>query len=117
MGRAASALLALTLAACGGAAQPSPAQRTADVGAVTPTAAATVSASGPWTFTVAAGSKTTVRVREVLAQVRLPGDATLMTTGMKGVFVLNARSEERRVGKEWRARGVADYDKERRHER
>ena len=89
MGRAASALLALTLAACGGAAQPSPAPRTADVATVTPTVAATVSASGPWTFTVAAGSKTTVRVREVLAQVRLPGDATLVATGMKGSFVLN----------------------------
>ena len=90
MGRAASALLALTLAACGGAAQPSPPHRTANVGAVTPTVAATVSASGPWTFTVVAGSKTTVRVREVLAQVRLPGDATLVTTVMKGAFVLNA---------------------------
>src|SRR5947209_7509532 len=44
MGRAASALLALTVAACGGATQPSPTQRTADVPAVTPTVAATVSA-------------------------------------------------------------------------
>src|SRR2546430_3563012 len=90
MGRAASALLALTLAACGVAPPPSPAQPTAAVPAVSPTVAATVSASGPWTFTVTAGSKTTVRVREVLAQVRLPGDATLVATGMKGSFVLNA---------------------------
>src|SRR5207302_3004659 len=38
--------------------------------------------------TVASSSKTTIRVREVLAQVRLPGDATLSATGMTGSFTL-----------------------------
>jgi polyisoprenoid-binding protein YceI len=52
--------------------------------------AGTVSAGGPWTFSVDASSKTTVRVREVLAQIRAPGDAVLTATGMKGSFTLNA---------------------------
>src|SRR5438477_40311 len=97
---AACALLILT--ACGAtAAQP---QRTArpnevqvvepegkpDLWTYSPGDMATVSVAGPWTFSVASTSKTTIRVREVLAQVRLPGDATLVATGMKGSFVLNA---------------------------
>jgi polyisoprenoid-binding protein YceI len=85
MGRAASVLLVLALSAC------------SSPGSSTPTATAatsqlppgTVSASGPWTFTVDASSKTTVRVREVLAQIRAPGDAVLTATGMKGSFTLN----------------------------
>src|SRR4029079_5043915 len=56
----------------------------------TATPAGTVSLSGPWTFSVDATSKTTVRVREVLAQVRAPGDAVLTATGMKGAFTLHA---------------------------
>ena len=51
---------------------------------------ATVSASGPWTFSVDASSKATVRVREVLAQIRAPGDAVLTATGLKGTLTLNA---------------------------
>jgi polyisoprenoid-binding protein YceI len=90
MGRAASAILGLTLAACGTAAQPSP-TLTAPAATTTasPTPARSASAAGPWTFTVDPASKTTVRVREVLAQVRLPGDAVLAATGMKGSFTLN----------------------------
>lgn len=84
MGRAASVLL-LALIACGpsGAAAPLP--------SLTESAlpAGTVSAAGPWTFTVQSSSKTTVRVREVLAQIRAPGDAVLTATGMKGSFTLN----------------------------
>jgi polyisoprenoid-binding protein YceI len=38
---------------------------------------------------VDSSSKTTVRVREVLAQIRAPGDAVLTATGMKGAFTLN----------------------------
>lgn len=93
MGRAASALVALAFVACGASAPPaSSLAASTNTTAPTPTAtiSATVSASGPWTFTVASSSKTTVRVREVLAQIRLPGDATLTATGMKGTFVLNA---------------------------
>ena len=85
MGRAASVLLVLALSACG-----SPASSTPTATAATnQLPAGTVSAGGPWTFTVDASSKTTVRVREVLAQVRAPGDAVLTATGMKGTFTLN----------------------------
>jgi polyisoprenoid-binding protein YceI len=52
--------------------------------------AGTASASGPWTFTVDASSKATVRVREVLAQIRAPGDAVLTATGLKGGFTVSA---------------------------
>ena len=87
-GRAGSALVLLIAATCGGAATAPAAKAT---GTVTPTAtvAATVSAAGPWTFTVDPSSKVTVRVREVLARVQLPGDAVLTATGMKGSFTLN----------------------------
>jgi polyisoprenoid-binding protein YceI len=91
-GRAASALIAFALSACGGAIAPAP--TAAPPAAVTPAAtlapAPAVSADGPWTFSVDASSKTTVRVREVLAQIRAPGDAVLTATGMKGSFTLNA---------------------------
>ena len=88
-GRAASALVLLAAASCGGAAAaPSP---TAIAAATpSPTVAATVSAAGPWTFTVDPSSKVTVRVREVLARVQLPGDAVLTATGVRGSFTLNA---------------------------
>jgi polyisoprenoid-binding protein YceI len=55
-----------------------------------PTPTSTVSAAGPWTFSIDASSKTTVRVREVLAQIRAPSDAVLTGTGVKGSFTLNA---------------------------
>jgi len=86
-GRAASALFVLALTACGGGATPSVTKDPAIVSTATP--AGTLSISGPWTFSVDATSKTTVRVREVLAQVRAPGDAVLTATGMKGTFTLN----------------------------
>lgn len=90
MGRAASALIAILFVACGAA---TPASATLAVATATstpaPTVTPTVSTAGPWTFAVAPASKTTIRVREVLAQVRLPGDATLTATGMTGAFVLN----------------------------
>jgi polyisoprenoid-binding protein YceI len=91
MVRAASTVLALTLAACGGpATQPAPTSTDQPtVGTATVKPAGNPSAAGPWTFTVDASSKTTVRVREVLAQVRAPGDAVLTATGMKGSFTLN----------------------------
>jgi polyisoprenoid-binding protein YceI len=85
--RVASAILAAVFVACGGAATPTAAPPQTAVATSTP--AGTVSASGPWTFDVDASSKTTVRVREVLAQVRVPGDALLTATGMKGGFTLN----------------------------
>ena len=89
MGRVPSALAALLLAAaCGGAAAPQP---TAEPSASpSPTPPGTVSAAGPWTFTVDPSSKATVRVREVLAQIRAPSDAVLTATGLKGSFTLNA---------------------------
>ena len=85
MGRAASFVLLVAFAACGGgAASPTP----ASTGTAPPNA--TVSASGPWTFTVDSSSKATVRVREVLAQIRAPGDAVLAASGVKGTVTLNA---------------------------
>jgi len=83
-----AALIALLLAACGGASAPQP--TTEPTTAPSPTPASTVSAAGPWTFTLDASSKTTVRVREVLAQIRAPSDAVLTGTGVKGSFTLNA---------------------------
>jgi polyisoprenoid-binding protein YceI len=83
------AIAVALLAACGGAAAPEPtiAQSTATA---TTTPAATVSSAGPWTFTVDSSSKATVRVREVLAQIRAPGDAVLSTSAVTGSFTLNA---------------------------
>ncbi len=86
MGGAASVLLILALGSCGGAS--APARATDAVASATP--ASTVSATGPWTFSVDASSKTTVRVREVLARIRAPGDAVLTATGLKGTITLNA---------------------------
>ena len=93
MVRAASALLAIAIAACGGAAQPAPSATTGlSLSTPSPTSkpANSASATGPWAFSVDASSKTTVRVREVLAQIRAPGDAVLTATGMKGSFTLAA---------------------------
>jgi polyisoprenoid-binding protein YceI len=87
MERAASVLFALALTACALAAPTTASAIPASTGSAQP--AGTVSASGPWTFTVDSSSKTTVRVREVLAQIRAPGDAVLTATGMKGAFTLN----------------------------
>jgi len=81
-----AAIVALLLAACGGASAPQPTAPPSP--SESPTPAGTVSTSGPWTFTIDASSKTTVRVREVLAQVRAPGDAVLNGTGVKGSFTL-----------------------------
>ena len=86
MGRAASVLLVLALCACSSPASTAPSA----TAATSRLPAGTVSASGPWTFTVDPSSTTTVRVREVLAQIRAPGDAVLTATGMKGTFTLNA---------------------------
>jgi polyisoprenoid-binding protein YceI len=79
---------ALLIAACGGASAPRP--TTDPTTAASPTPASTVSASGPWTFSIDSSSKTTVRVREVLAQIRAPSDAVLTGTGVKGSFTLSA---------------------------
>ena len=81
------ALVALLLVACGGAAAPAPTTAASSASAA-PTG--TISAAGPWTFTVDASSKATVRVREVLAQIRAPGDAVLTAAGVKGSVTLNA---------------------------
>ena len=86
MVRAASALLVLALISCGAN---TPAANTSASVASSPSPAGTVSVGGPWTFTVDVSSKTTVRVREILAQVRAPGDAVLTATGVKGGFTLN----------------------------
>jgi polyisoprenoid-binding protein YceI len=89
MVRAASVLLLLALSACGGAGAPAPSAASPVAATPTATPAGTASAAGPWTFSVDASSKTTVRVREVLAQVRAPGDAVLTATGMQGSFTLS----------------------------
>ena len=86
MVRAASALLVLALISCGAN---TPAANTSASGASSHSPAGTVSVAGPWTFTIDASSTTTVRVREILAQVRAPGDAVLTATGVKGSFTLN----------------------------
>ena len=78
----------LLLAACGGAAAPAPVATT-PIATASAVPTPTLSASGPRTFTVDASSKATVRVREVLAQIRAPGDAVLGATGLKGSFTLN----------------------------
>jgi polyisoprenoid-binding protein YceI len=87
-------LLALALAACGGAAQPAP---TATIGATTvattpaptvtasPTAAA--SAAG-LAFTVSSGSKAVVRVTEQLADRKDLSDAVLTSEKVSGEFTL-----------------------------
>lgn len=88
-----SALAAALLVSCGGAAAPlgTAAPSSAPATALaTATPVATVSAAGPWSFTLDASSKATVRVREVLAQIRAPGDAILTTSGLKGAFTLSA---------------------------
>lgn len=85
MARAASLVVAIALAACGGAATPSP---TPTGTAPSSSPAGSPAATGPWTFTVDAASKTEVRVREVLAQIRAPSDAVLTATGMSGAFTL-----------------------------
>lgn len=87
MVRAASVALALIAAACGSSAQPAPSATPTP--AASPTVAASPSTGGPWTFSVDASSKTTIRVREVLASTRAPGDAVLTVTGMRGSFTLN----------------------------
>ncbi len=69
-------------------ASPTPTLPASSSPAATPVA--TVSASGPWTFTVDTSSKATVRVREVVARIRAPGDALLSTSAVKGSFTLNA---------------------------
>lgn len=86
------AVLALTAAACGGAASvaaPSPSATPA------PTAISTASASGTVTasaleWTVSDRSKATVRVREQLASLNFPSDAVLVATGATGAFQLNS---------------------------
>jgi polyisoprenoid-binding protein YceI len=88
MVRAASALLIALLAACSGAGAQTPAASSTSP-SLSATPASTVSTAGPWTFTVDSSSKTTVRVREVLAQIRAPGDAILTATGMKGTITLD----------------------------
>ena len=89
MVRAASVALALIAGACAGAAQPAPTVAPTPTAVASPTAASSASTGGPWTFSVDASSKTTIRVREVLAETRAPGDAVLTVTGMKGSFTLN----------------------------
>lgn len=87
MERAASVLIAFALVACGPApASATPAPATSSAASATPLA--TVSSGGPWTFAVDGSSRTTVRVREVLARIRAPGDAVLTASGMRGTFTL-----------------------------
>ena len=88
MERAASVLIAFALVLAG-CSLPSKVIPAADSPTPSAPPTGTVSANGPWTFTVDQSSKTTVRVREVLAQIRAPGDAVLTATGMKGAFTLN----------------------------
>jgi polyisoprenoid-binding protein YceI len=75
-------LIALVASACGGAAAPA-----AESTAATPASPSAAAAMGAWT--VADGSTATVRVREQLVGVNLPGDAILVATGAKGTFQLN----------------------------
>lgn len=91
------ALALLSLAACGGAAQPSPTVAPTDppaTAAPTATAAATPAAATPaagaLTFTVSTGSKAIVRVNEQLADRNLPSDAVLTTDKVTGEFTLLA---------------------------
>lgn len=83
-------LLAGTLAACGGAAQPAPTAQPTE--AATPTATATVAptsaatTAGGITFTVASGSKAVVRVTEQLADRQDLSDAVLTSEKVSGEF-------------------------------
>lgn len=90
------------LASCGGTARPveaptspSPAPTTpatapaATAPATTATATTAPTPSGALSFTVATGSKATVRVREQLANFPAPSDAVLETSSVNGSFILN----------------------------
>ena len=87
----ASAFTALFLAACGGAADPSPvaASPTATATA-TPAPTPTAHNSSGSTWTVTNASKATVKVREQLVGVSLPSDAVLTASGAAGTFEPNA---------------------------
>ncbi|MBI2982682.1 MAG: YceI family protein [Chloroflexi bacterium] len=92
-------LVALALAACGGAAQPAAtatAQPTAAAATPTPAPTATASliaatqtSSGGLTFTVLSGSKAVVRVTEQLADRQNLSDAVLTGEKVTGEFTLN----------------------------
>src|SRR5262245_32968788 len=91
-------VLAVALAACGGAATTAPSATptsspTATTAPATPAPAtpsltAATSPSGK-AWTVASTSKATVSVREQLVSLSLPSDAVLVATGAAGAFQLN----------------------------
>lgn len=92
---AALVVIAVTAAACGGAANvavtPSAVPTTAAPTTAAPTSATPAATSATaLAWTVSERSKATVRVREQLANVSLPSDAVLTATGAKGSFSLNA---------------------------
>jgi polyisoprenoid-binding protein YceI len=83
-------IVALVVAACGGAASVSvdaTAAPTTPAPSAIP-ATATVAPAG-LSWTVSDKSKATVRVREQLASLNFPSDAVLVATGAKGAFQLN----------------------------
>jgi polyisoprenoid-binding protein YceI len=83
-------IVALTAAACGGAASVSVDPTVAPTGTASSVATATAAtAASAQSWTVSDRSKATVRVREQLASLNLPSDAVLVATGAKGTFQLN----------------------------
>ena len=81
---------AVLLAGCSGIAAPAPAAPTAapsPSASALPAPAALSAPAGTWS--VGAGSKATVRVREQLVGVSAPSDAVLVGSGVKGSFLLN----------------------------
>jgi polyisoprenoid-binding protein YceI len=91
MRQVALTIVALVVAACGGAASVAVDPTATPVSAAgTATPAATTAAAAGAGWTVSDKSKATVRVHEQLVGVNLPSDAVLTATGAKGSFSLNA---------------------------
>jgi polyisoprenoid-binding protein YceI len=91
--RRVAALALLLLSACGGAAAPAPsATIQTEAPSATPAATAVVTTApqpNAIRWTIDAGSKATVRVREQLVRVPAPSDAIITITGAQGSFTLN----------------------------
>jgi polyisoprenoid-binding protein YceI len=83
-------IVALILAACGGAANVAVDPTAAPTTAAPRSAAPAATTAAALTWTVSDKSKATVSVREQLVGVSLPSDAVLVATGAKGSFSLNA---------------------------
>lgn len=81
-------LLALAVAACGGAASVAVAPSATATQTVAPTTAAPATPTA-LAWTISDKSKTTVRVREQLAAFNVPSDAVLVATGATGAFQLS----------------------------